>query len=151
MKQNNIPNFITVAERSYNKNSKNWKTFIDSLKGIKSISDRYELPPPILAVLNTGFMDYNNTQDWYQNTVLRLQDQAETSASKLGFITYNHIPEIQTAIKNSIINHSDDFSVAPYEGHPSAIMNKIYGTKLANTIIKHYSKHILELSNASPN
>jgi lysophospholipase L1-like esterase len=141
-----IPDWNVALQRTYEKESAEWKQFEKALRDIKTMSDDMGLTSPVFAVLNEGTSitkptDYNNPDEalkiqlgWYH--------QAEEAARKIGFITVNFEDEFGKELSNEIM------AVNRKDRHPSSKMNEIYARKLFQVItpiiesdIKHRSRN----------
>lgn len=129
-----IPTWQNALDRAYRPQSNEWQEFVQALKDIKNMSDALNLPPPIFTVLNSGkkarsFMHYSGP-DKKTKLFLQWYHQAEKTATQIGFNSYNHEYEIANQLEDEplVINILD--------GHPSASLNRIYGEKLYQQIVK---------------
>lgn len=133
-----IPTWQTVLQRAYEPLSSEWQEFVQALKDIKSISDELNLPSPIFTILNQGthagrLTNYNNS-DKNLRQFLQWYNQAEEVATNIGFVAYNHEYEIEHQLKNKSL------FVNVLDGHPSEELNRIYGEKLYQEIVKQVIK-----------
>ena len=127
-----LPSWFDAVDKLYDKKSNEWKSFINALKDIKKISDQHNLPPPVFLVLNQAV--YSDKAAAYRDLIppvkraLSWYHQAEDAAKELGFVTFNYEKEISELPADTplVINKLD--------GHPSAVLNKIYAAKLVGYI-----------------
>ena len=127
-----IPDWNIALQRTYEKESDEWKQFQEALRDIKTMSDDMRLPSPVFAALDgvsstTKPTDYNNPDETLK-IYLRCYHQAEEEARKIGFTTMNFEEEFARETSNGItaVNRKD--------GHPSSKMNEIYARKLFQVI-----------------
>lgn len=131
-----IPKWQEAIERSYEKSSPQWQTFTKALREIKAMSDKVQLPDPILAILTQPAYldrptDYSKP-DAEISRYIRWYDQAELAAKDAGFRTFNY--------KNEFIEKfSKEYAgVNRIDRHPSAELNKLYSEKLFKIIKNEY-------------
>ena len=131
-----VPTWYDALDRTYNKDSEEWKKFSQALQGIYDISNDLGLQKPIFLVLNQGSSTVNPT--FYSNpdpilqTFIRWYEQAENEAKEIGFFTANHVSEFSNQLDGEILG------VNILDGHPSFEENKIYANKLSEIIEKNY-------------
>lgn len=128
IKLGKIPRWEVRLQRTYDKNSREWKQFEGALRDIKWMSDAMRLPYPIFAVLNTGTSttmktDYNHPDEELE-IYLKWWHQAGETAREIGFTTVNFEEEFKRELSNEIM------AVNVKDGHPSSRMNEIYAQKL---------------------
>lgn len=128
-----IPHWEVGLSRTYEQDSTEWIEFKQALKDIKTMSDEMNLPPPLFAVLNyTMEIDHpTNYQNQDETLPLQLQwnHQAERTALKIGFRTYNHEKELLAQLK------LEELPVNELDNHPSAKVHQIYAQKLSEIIV----------------
>ncbi len=130
-----IPSWQVGVQRTYDKNSTEWREFRQALQDIKAMSDEMNLLSPIFAVLNSDVhLTYSTNVDDLGETLpiyLRWYHQAEQTAAEVGFTTYNHEKEFieQLAPDEIVVNELD--------AHPSAKVNSVYAQKLFEVITSY--------------
>ncbi len=135
-----IPTWPESLQRSYEKKSDNWQSFVVALTDIYDMSAEMNLPKPIFISLNQGSSttsasDYNNP-DKLLNQFIRWYDQAEVAAKEIGFVTVN--------VKEELAENYHDKSMAVniLDGHPNKDLNEFYAKKLADAIRPMLNKFI---------
>ncbi|UCG48854.1 MAG: hypothetical protein JSU94_03550 [Phycisphaerales bacterium] len=123
-----IPRWQAALQRTYERDSRQWRRFVGALKDIKTMCDQAGISPPIFAVLNQGThtdrpTDYGNPDDELK-LYLKWYHQAEAAAREAGFATCNHEKEIAAALSN------EPLAVNVVDVHPSAGLNRVYASKL---------------------
>jgi len=129
-----LPRWQVALQRTYEKDSVEWKDFERALQDIKAMSDAAQLAPPLFSVLNQGTYidrptDYRKP-DRELKIFLAWYAQAAAAAAAIGFRTYNHAREIAEQLPNEILAVNTD------DGHPSARLNQVYARKLFDMIIR---------------
>jgi hypothetical protein len=127
-----IPNADTALGRAYDPMSNEWQAFVQALKDIKKMSDELNLPSPILAILSHDGGRNKIRSQWFRQV-----DEAATGA---GFVVYNHDFEIADRLGNASL------TINELDGHPSSSVNRIYGEKLYQAIVKRFSTAGLDLA-----
>lgn len=127
-----IPGWREALQRTYDKDSDDWKDFVEALNEIRAISDSRGLPPPVFAVLNQGTSsiaptDYGNPDETLK-LYLQWYRQAEEAAKKAGYTTVNFEKEFATELAGEVL------SINPLDGHPSSRCNEVYAKKLSEEI-----------------
>lgn len=132
-----IPTWQNSLNRTYEPLSSEWKKFVRALEDIKRTSDELNLPSPIFAILNQGGGPGGSYRHPDENLKQYLQwyHQAEKAAMNIGFISYNHEDEIAQQLEN------ESLTVNILDGHPSANVNRIYGEKLYEEIVKQITQY----------
>jgi lysophospholipase L1-like esterase len=122
------PDSLTALDRTYDPNSKEWKTFVRAVRTIKEASDSRGLPGPVFASLNHGVYlnkptDYTHP-DRLVSTFLRWHHQAEAVARRYGYRVVDFHEEIASRLhgRSLVLNRLDN--------HPSAALNRLYADKL---------------------
>lgn len=139
-KMEKVPTWYDALDRTYNKNSSEWKQFSQALQGIYNISNDLELHKPIFLVLNQGSSTINPT--FYSNPDPILEKfiswytQAENEAREIGFLTANHMMEFSNTLDGEVLG------VNILDGHPSYKENIIYAEKLSKIIDEIYLDNI---------
>lgn len=127
-----IPTWPEALQRSYEKDSVNWKSFVTALADIKSMSNEMSLPAPIFMVLNHGTSTTRatnyNKPDQLLSIFLSWYDQAELAAISQGFQTAN----VSRELANGYV---DIMAVNQMDDHPNRDLNEIYASKLADEIL----------------
>ncbi len=132
-----LPTWQVALQRTYEKDSAEWKKFEQALREIKTMSDQMDLPQPIFAVLNQGAYvdrptDYGNPDEELQ-IFLNWYHQAEETAAQLGFNPINYEPEFARQLTNEIM------AVNSFDGHPSPNMHRLYARKLFDETTNYIS------------
>ena len=130
-----IPTWTTALDRTYDKNSTEWKNFETALQNIFSMSKEVSPHAPIFISLNQGTSNRDPTDysqpDEILNSFLKWYHQAEDTANRIGFVTVNVEQEFKTKFNGYVM------AVVPKEdNHPTKEMNEIYAQKLFSTIKK---------------
>ena len=131
-KSGRIPTWNVALDRTYSKDSPDWKAFVEALRDIKSTSDAMKLPTPIFVTLNqsgTTGSDYAHPSDALQ-TIIRWCRLGEQAAAEVGFKTVDYEKEIPIELAN------DSMSVNVADGHPSAKLNQLYAKKLFGAVVE---------------
>jgi lysophospholipase L1-like esterase len=122
------PDSLTALDRTYDPNSKEWKTFVRAVRTIKEASDARGLPAPIFASLNHGVY-FNKPTDYVHPdrlvaTFLRWHHQAQAVAQEYGYTVVDFHEEIARRLqgRSLVLNRLDN--------HPSAALNRLYADKL---------------------
>lgn len=123
-----VPRWDAALQRTYEKDSAEYRDFERALGDIKALSDRMGLAPPVFAVLNHG--PYTDRPTDFRNPdaaiaqQLRWSRQAEESARKAGFVTFNCEKEIAERFSGVIL------AVNRADPHPGADLHRLYAEKL---------------------
>ncbi|MEW6556092.1 MAG: SGNH/GDSL hydrolase family protein [Elusimicrobiota bacterium] len=102
-----MPSWIGGVDRSYNKDSNDWKEFVRALKDIRRMSAEVTPYPPIFISLNEGASNSGPTDYNKPNKALRVflrwYHQAEEAAISAGFIAVNCEEEFKKELKNYLM------------------------------------------------
>jgi len=136
-----IPPWEVGLQRVYEKDSREWKWFEKASMDIKEISDRNNLPPPILSLLNQGSFphtieDYSAPSDTAK-CFFRWHRQVEESGKRIGFKTCNHDRELLEDLRGKALN------VNVLDGHPSGALIEVYANELYGIITSEYENRFL--------
>jgi hypothetical protein len=139
-KLGSYPNVTIALANAYKTDSQSWKSFVVALKDIKAISDSIHCPAPIIAVFNQiGSIDTGEKMSKDDKERLEITSglfkQVIKESSSLGYDAIDYAP-VFNSLKGKI--KLTDLPVSPLDGHPSALLNRIY----ANEIFKHVKKVI---------
>lgn len=136
-----LPSFETALGRVYDKNSVDWKNFTKALTEIKTISDSLNCKQPVMGVFSqVGFTYLKDIK--YDEKLLEVTElkrswlfQVSETAEKIGFSVVNFVPIIDKAASKGIITEKN-IIVHPLDGHPSALLNRIYANELYTAVNK---------------
>lgn len=128
-----MPAWPDALNRTYQKDSPEWRAFEQALHDIREITASRGLPPPILAVLNQGVSSTEPT-DYSRPTglllvYLRWYDQAREAARAVGFNVVSFEDMLADRLSNQVL------AVNYYDGHPNAACNAIYAERLAEVVV----------------
>lgn len=129
-----FPSWIEALGRVYDPASEEWKLFTGALSDIKNISDSLNCPKPIIGVFpQVGFIDLHEklseAEKQEMNTKIKWLYQVHKSATDIGFDAIDFIPVMQDEVDKKIISKSN-ICVNPLDGHPSAVLNRIYAREI---------------------
>lgn len=135
-----IPTWQTALDRTYDKNSNEWREFEQALRDLKSMSNEMQLPVPYFAVLNQGTKGSDKGLNYVEpdekmKQFLGWYHQAEKMAEEIGFKTVDFEKEIVEQLYN------DNLAVNAADGHPSAKLNEVYARKLFEIMNKNEAEN----------
>lgn len=127
-----FPDWETAVQRTYEPAGPEWQAFTQALQDIKAMSDTLKLPAPLFIVLNQDIFWDQPTEvtslDPSLPIYLRWYHQAEQTAAKAGFRSYNHEKELLEQLNRAEIPLNE------LDAHPSARVNQLYAEKLFTTL-----------------
>jgi hypothetical protein len=118
-----VPGENAALDRAYDRNSTEWREFVQALQDIKTVSDGYHLPAPVFAPLLCGDGDFNAPNENLRY-ILKWCRQAELAAHDAGLATVNM--EASFEKQGNCLR-----AVNRWDGHPSAACNEIYAETIA--------------------
>lgn len=138
------PEWTEALSRAYDQNSEEWKSFIVALKEIKSTSDSMHCLQPVLGAFNQiGSIDTKEKMPEEEMKKLKIRQgwfkQVVKAAHEIGYDAIDYEPVFEELIGKIKITN---LPVSPLDGHPSALLNKLY----AGELFKH-TKIIIEQAN----
>jgi len=138
---NAFPSDTEALGRAYEKNSREWKSFEQSLSDIKQMSDSLGCDKPVMGIFNqmssishelvTTRLNAREKED----VKLRLQwlAQVKAAAEQAGFTAIDYGPAINSALQSGLLS-ADSLMVTPLDGHPSPQLNAIYAQEMFKII-----------------
>ncbi len=126
------PEWTEALNKTYDKNSNEWKRFVQALKDIKNISDSLHGIQPVLGAFNQiGSIDTKETIPEEEMKKLRIRQawfkQVVKAANEIGYDAIDYEPAF-TKLEGKL--KVVDLPTSPLDGHPSATLNKIYAEEL---------------------
>lgn len=132
------PDATKALDNAYKTDSQAWNSFVGALKDIKTISDSMHCQQPILATFNQiGSIDTGEKLTQEQSEKLKIAKgwfkQVIATGSSLGYDAIDYDP-VFNSLKGKI--KMKDLPVSPLDGHPSAMLNRIYADEIFKHVIK---------------
>lgn len=123
-----VPQWPEALDRTYQRDSDEWRAFEKALADIRALCARRGLAPPIFATLLQGTGDYSEPGPLLARFVA-WSAQAEAAAQHHGFVTVNMLETFKA-------QGFRDRRVNRWDGHPSAACNRVYASHIADAITR---------------
>lgn len=123
---NLLPPWQVALNRTYDRESPEWRDFVSALRSIFELSKRRGLPSPIFAVLNQA-LDNGIAEDYSifkEHQYFLWYRQAAEAALREGFDVIDFVQDIKN------LPSTASLTVNPFDGHPSAKLNEVYSWKI---------------------
>lgn len=139
-----LPRWYEALNRTYRKEAREWKEFLNALRDIKQLADSLNQPPPFFVTLNYVLGLPLKVSGWNKK-IYDLQRswlaQARDAARSLGYRVIDTDPSLMAAVKSGRIN-SDNVRINELDNHPGAVLHEIYAHVIFDKLIPILSEEL---------